>query len=69
MTNPQTSPAEPTPVDDVRRVRERLDQDAQGDIHALAEQSRAAVEQYRSRLGLKSVAAPSATARRAEKTA
>jgi hypothetical protein len=58
MTQAQTNPTEPTPVDDVRRVRERLDREAQGNIHALAEQSQASVERYRGLLNLKLVAPP-----------
>lgn len=44
-----------TPVDDVRRVRERLDREAGGDVHELARQSREAARQLRERLGLKEV--------------
>jgi len=58
MAHAQSKPAEPTPVDDVRRVRERLDRDAAGNIHTLGERSRAAVEKYRKSLGLKVVATP-----------
>ena len=47
---------EETPVDDVRRVRERLDREAGGDVHRLAEAARQAAEQYREKLGLKIVA-------------
>jgi len=68
MTPAQTSPTEPTPVDDVRRVRERLDREAHGNIHTLAEQSRAALEQYRGPLNLKLVVAPTREARRDGKT-
>ncbi|MEN6627447.1 MAG: hypothetical protein ABFD69_14580 [Candidatus Sumerlaeia bacterium] len=60
------TPSEPTPVDDVRRVRERLDREAQGDIHTLAEQSRAAFEQYRQQLNLKLVSPPPREASREE---
>ena len=44
---------EETPVDDVRRVRERLDREAGGDVHRLAEQSRRVTERLRRKLGLK----------------
>jgi len=69
MTQAQTDPSEPTPVDDVRRVRERLDREAQGDIHVLAEQYRTTVELYRVTLKLKLVAPPAREAPREEKTA
>ena len=69
MTQAQTNPSEPTPVDDVRRVRERLDREAQGNMHALAEQYRATVERYRGPLNLKLVAPPVREAPREEKTA
>lgn len=58
MSEPQANPLEPTPVDNVRRVRERLDREAQGNLHALAKQSRAAVERYRGQLDLKLIAPP-----------
>jgi hypothetical protein len=60
MTQAQANPIEPTPVDDVRRVRERLDREAQGNMHVLAEQSRTTVERYRGPLNLKLVAPPAA---------
>jgi hypothetical protein len=53
-----------TPVDDVRRVRERLDREAGGDIHTLAERSRAAVEKFRTRLNLKISELPKIDAQR-----
>jgi hypothetical protein len=46
---------EETPVDDVRRVRERLDREAGGDIHVLIEQSNKAFEEYRRKLGLRPI--------------
>jgi hypothetical protein len=58
MTIPQPVSQEPTPVDDVRRVRERLHGEAGGNIHGVAEHARAAHEKYRASLGLKLVAAP-----------
>jgi hypothetical protein len=49
---------EETPVDDVRRVRERLSRDAGGDVHRLVEESRRAVERLRHALGLRSAPPP-----------
>lgn len=69
MTQAQTNPSEPTPVDDVRRVRERLDCEAQENIHVLAEQYRETVERYRDTLKLKLVAPPAHEVPREEKTA
>jgi hypothetical protein len=48
-------PREETPVDDVRRIRSRLDAEAGGDVHKLAEESRRVAEQYREMLDLKPV--------------
>jgi hypothetical protein len=53
-----------TPVDEVRRVRERRHREAQGDIHKLVGQSRKAVERFRTRLKLKVVAPPTEAKRR-----
>lgn len=50
--------SEPTPVDDVRRVRERLSREAGGDIHKLVEESNRFFEIYREKLGLKLVKLP-----------
>ena len=47
-----------TPVDDVRRVRERLDREAGGDIGKLIEQSNRAAAPYIKKLGLKMVPPP-----------
>jgi len=55
---------EETPVDEVRRVRERLDRESRGDIHKLAELSRAAVEKFREKLKLKSIPPPPSDTRR-----
>ena len=52
------SQREETPVDDVRKIRERFDREAGGDIHKLAEQSRRAFEKYRDKLHLKLVTLP-----------
>ena len=51
---------EETAVDDVRRVRERLSREAGGDMHKLVEEARRIAEQYRQRLGLKTVKPPAA---------
>ena len=58
MSRPQTATRrrEETPVDDVRRVRERLSREAGGDVRRLADQSRRAAKKYRRKLGLKSAA-------------
>jgi hypothetical protein len=59
MTQPElTPPAEETPVDDVRKVRERLDREADGDIHALAQAARRTSDELRAKLGLRRVAPP-----------
>jgi len=64
-TNHPSDPRqEETPVDEVRRVRERLHRETGGDIHKLAEKSRAAVEKFRNKLKLKSVPPPSSDSRR-----
>lgn len=47
-----------TPVDDVRRVRERLSAEFGNDVHRLAEHARKVAEEYREKLGLKPVATP-----------
>ena len=46
---------EETPVDDVRRVRERLSREAGGDVHRLAEESRKHFDEYVKRFSLKPV--------------
>jgi hypothetical protein len=43
----------PTPVDDVRRVRERLSREAGGDVRALVSASKPISPAMRKRLGLK----------------
>ena len=55
--NRQREP-EPTPVDDVRRVRERLSREAGGDINKLVEESMRYFEMYREKLNLKLVKPP-----------
>ncbi len=51
-------PQEETPVDDVRRVREKLSTDFQNDVGKLAEHVRKVAAEYRTKLGLKSVNVP-----------
>jgi len=57
MSRPQatTRQREETPVDDVRRIRERLSREAGGDVHRLMEQSRKFLEEHWESLGLKRV--------------
>ena len=47
-----------TPVDDVRRVREEIDERFGGDIRKIAAYANAIGEQYREALGLKLVKPP-----------
>jgi hypothetical protein len=44
-----------TAVHDVRKVRERLDREAGGDVHTLAQQSRNVSEELLKKLGLRRV--------------
>ncbi len=44
---------EETPVDDVRRVRERLSAEFGNDVQKLAEHARRVAEEYRTKLGLR----------------
>lgn len=53
-----TPEREETPVDDVRRIRERLHRDAGDNIHKLIEDSKTVAEQYREKLRLKVVQPP-----------
>lgn len=48
-------PREETPVDDVRRVRERLSREAGGDVRRRAGQSAESAEKYVKLLGLKRI--------------
>ncbi len=48
---PQT--VDQTPVDDVRRVREKLSQETGNDINRLADRVREAAEKLRDKLGVK----------------
>jgi len=49
---------EETPVDDVRRVREKLSAEFGNDVGKLAEHARKVADEYRAKLGLKSVKNP-----------
>ena len=44
---------EPTPVDDIRRVREDLSRQFAGDVRRLAAHAREVAEKYRAELGLR----------------
>ena len=44
---------EETPVDDVRRVREKLSKETGNDVNRLAEHARQAAEKLREKLGLR----------------
>ena len=50
---------EPTPVDDIRRVRDRLNREFDGDVHRLAAHARQVTENLRLQLGLISADSPS----------
>ena len=54
---------EETAVDDVRRVRERLSRQSDGDVRALVRQGQKIADMYRGKLGLK-VESPSKGGRR-----
>jgi hypothetical protein len=53
QANARIRSAEETPVDDVRRVRERLDREAGGDVRALAQESRRVSDELLKKLGLR----------------
>lgn len=53
MSKNSSNLKEPTPVDDVWRIRERLTKETGGDIAKLAEQARRTAEQLREKLRLK----------------
>lgn len=53
-----------TSVDDVRRIRERLDRESEGDIQRHIENSNRVLEEYREQLGLKVVQPPPKPKRR-----
>jgi len=44
---------EPTPVDDIRRVRDRLNREFGGDVHRLAAHAQEVTDKLRTRLGLR----------------
>jgi len=54
MSEALSTKHEPTPVDDVRRVRERLTREAGGDIAKLAEQANRVAKKLRKKLALRS---------------
>ncbi len=45
--------AEETPVDDVRRIREKLSRETDNDVNRLAERARQCAEKLRDELGLR----------------
>jgi len=55
MSSVKPSPrtTDETPVDDVRRVREKLSREAGNDVNRLAERAQQATERLRDKLGLK----------------
>ena len=53
-----------TPVDDVRRVREKLHDECGGDLRKLAARANKTAEEYRQKLGLKIVQPPARGGRR-----
>jgi len=44
---------EETPVDDVRRVREKLSREVENDVNRLADHARRVAQELRDKLGLK----------------
>ena len=60
MPETRPSPTEPTAVDDVRRVRERLDRESAGDIRKHIAETNQIFEQLRQGLKLKPAASPKA---------
>ena len=53
MSELRANEPEETPVDDVRRIRERLCREAGGDVRKLAQQSAEAFEELKTRLKLR----------------
>ncbi|MBI4579970.1 MAG: hypothetical protein HY718_09730 [Planctomycetes bacterium] len=55
MTAVKSSPrkTDETPVDDVRRVREKLSAETENDVHRLADRAKKTAEMLREKLGLK----------------
>jgi hypothetical protein len=54
MSEARKMEPEPTPVDDIRRVRDRLNRQFDGDVHRLAAHAREVTERLQQQLGLKS---------------
>jgi hypothetical protein len=52
---PARRKTEETPVDDVRRVREKLSRETGNDVNRLADRARQVAEKLRDKLGLKPV--------------
>ena len=50
---PARTKTEETPVDDVRRVREKLSRETGNDVNRLADRARQVAEKLRDKLGLK----------------
>ena len=50
---PAPRKTEETPVDDVRKVRERLSEETGNDVNRLADRARETAEKLREQLGLK----------------
>lgn len=63
MPNDPLFHEEPTAVDDVRKVRDRLDRDSGGDLRKHIADTNAAFEKLRNKLGLTLVDAPPAPPR------
>lgn len=53
---PAPPKSEPTPVDDVRRVRRKLSDETGNDVNRLADRARETSEKLRAKLGLKRAA-------------
>ena len=53
-----------TPVDDLRRVREKIHDECGGDLRKLAARANKTAEEYRQKLGLKVVQPPARESRR-----
>jgi hypothetical protein len=64
MADMQPDSSEPTAVDDVRRVREKLAREHGGDLHKHLEETHRIAANIRARLKVKVVPAPAPAARR-----
>ena len=64
MAEHRTVDAEPTAVDDVRRVRERLDRESGGDLRKHVAETNRIFEQLRSKLHIKTTCTPETPPRR-----